>query len=271
MNILDSKFLKEYCATAANMYRLGWDERNGGNISYLLTEEEVKAVLDTDKVIRLIPLGFDAKELAGKYFLVSGTGKYFKNFVGDPENNVGVFRISTDGQDAELLWGYADGGRFTSELPAHLMSHIARLRVDPTNRVIMHTHPTNLLAMTYVHELDTVKFTHTLWQMNTECIVVFPDGVEVLPWMLCGTNAIGEATAEKIALSRTVIWSMHGIYCAGHDLDETFGLVETVEKAAQIYMMTAACGGAKNLITDDQLKQLAKRFSLTYRDGIIAE
>ena len=268
-NILDSKFLNEYCATAANMYRLGWDERNGGNISYLLTEEEVKEVLDVNNVVRLIPLGFDAKELAGKYFLVSGTGKYFKNFVGDPENNVGVFRISADGQNAELLWGYADGGRFTSELPAHLMSHISRLRVDPTNRVIMHTHPTNLLAMTYMHELDTVKFTHKLWQMNTECIVVFPDGVEVLPWMLCGTNSIGEATAEKIALSRTVIWSMHGIYCAGHDLDETFGLVETVEKAAQIYMMTEACGGAKNLITDDQLKQLAKRFNLTYRTGVI--
>jgi rhamnulose-1-phosphate aldolase len=62
---------------------------------------------------------------------------------------------------------------------------------------------------------------------------------------------------------------MHGIYCAGHDLDETFGLVETVEKAAQIYMMTEAAGGAKNLISDDQLKQLAKRFSLTYRDGVI--
>ncbi len=269
-NILEAKFLKEYCATAANMYRLGWDERNGGNISYLLTEDEVKAVLDVNKVIRLIPLGFDATKLAGKYFLVSGTGKYFKNFVEDPENNVGVFRISADGQNAELLWGYADGGRFTSELPAHLMSHIARLGVDPTNRVVMHTHPTNLLAMTYVHELDTNLFTHTLWQMNTECIVVFPDGVEVLPWMLCGTNEIGEATAEKIANCRTVIWSMHGIYCAGHDLDETFGLVETVEKAAQVYMMTAPIG-IKNKISDDQLKQLAKRFNLTYRSGIIAE
>ena len=52
-------------------------------------------------------------------------------------------------------------------------------------------------------------------------------------------------------------------------VSETFGLVETVEKAAQIYMMTEACGGAKNLISDDQLKLLAKRFNLTYRDGVI--
>ena len=123
-NILESKFLNEYCATAANMYRLGWDERNGGNISYLLTEEEVSEVLDTNKVIRLIPLGFDATELAGKYFLVSGTGKYFKNFVGDPENNVGVFRISADGQNAELLC--AEGGSRTHmKLPSRDFESLA--------------------------------------------------------------------------------------------------------------------------------------------------
>ncbi len=38
----------------------------------------------------------------------------------------------------------------------------------------MHCHPANLLAMTYVHSLDEKAFTRTLWQMCTECIVVFP-------------------------------------------------------------------------------------------------
>ena len=37
-DILQSKFIEEMCKTTANMYRLGWDERNGGNISYLLKE-----------------------------------------------------------------------------------------------------------------------------------------------------------------------------------------------------------------------------------------
>ena len=69
MNILDSKFLKEYCATAANMYRLGWDERNGGNIRYMLDEKEVAEYLDLNNVIRTIPTGFDAPELIGKIFI----------------------------------------------------------------------------------------------------------------------------------------------------------------------------------------------------------
>lgn len=263
-NIFTAPFVVELCETASNMYRLGWDERNGGNISVMLDEKDVREYLNINNILRTIPIGFDATELKGRYFIVTGTGKYFKNIEKDPENNLGVFRISEDGLNAELLWGYSDGGKFTSELPAHLMSHIERLKVDPANRVIMHTHPTNLLAMTYVHELDTKKFTHTLWQMSTECIVVFPDGVEVLPWMLCGTNDIGIATAERMKSARVVVWALHGIYGAGKTLDETFGLIETVEKSAQIYMLTSHLPRL-NTIKDIELKILAEHFGVQYR------
>ena len=218
--------------------------------------------------MRTIPTGFEAKELDGKYFLVTGTGKYFKNVEVDPAANLGIVRLTDGGRTAELLWGYTDGGQFTSEFPAHMMSHAARLRVDPENRVVMHCHPGNLLAMTYVHSLDEREFTRTLWQMCTECIVVFPDGVNVLPWMLCGTNEIGEATAEKMKTARLVVWSQHGIYGAGKDLDETFGLIETAEKAAEIYLKIAHLP-LKNTITDEQMHLLEQRFNVKGRDGYL--
>lgn len=267
-DILTAPFVKEMCDTTANMYRLGWDERNGGNISYMLDEAEVREYLDVNNVVRTIPTGFQADSLVGKIFIVTGTGKYFKNVEKDPENNLGIIRIAKDGTTAELLWGYRDGGRFTSELPAHLMSHMARLSVDKDNRVVIHSHPTNTLAMNYVHELDEKKFTHTLWEMCTECIVVFPDGVGILPWMLCGTNEIGEATARKMKEFRLVIWGMHGIYGAGKSLDETFGLIETVEKAAQIYMLTAGLE-RKNTIKDEDMVKLAEYFGVEYRKDFL--
>ena len=267
-NIINAPFVMEMRNTCANMYRLGWDERNGGNISYMLKNDEVAEYLDTNNVLRTIPLGFDAAALVGKIFIVTGTGKYFKNVYDDPETNLGIIKIAEDGKNAELLWGYKDGGRFTSELPAHLMSHIARLSVDPENRVVMHSHPTHTLAMNYVHELDEKKFTHTLWEMCTECIVVFPDGVGVLPWMLCGTNEIGEATAEKMKEFRLVVWGMHGIYGAGKTMDETFGLIETVEKAAQIYMLTAHLPRV-NTIKDEEMVTLAEFFKVKYRKDFL--
>ena len=229
-DILTAPFVKEMCDTTANMYRLGWDERNGGNISYMLDEEEVAQYLDINHVLREIPTGFKADALIGRIFIVTGTGKYFKNVKTDPENNLGIIRIAEDGTTAQLLWGYKDGGKFTSELPAHLMSHMARLSVDKDNRVVIHSHPTNTLAMNYVHELDEKKFTHTLWEMCTECIVVFPDGVGILPWMLCGTNEIGEATAEKMKEFRLVIWAMHGIYVLEKLLMRHLDLLKLLKK-----------------------------------------
>ncbi len=267
-DIMTAPFLVEMIRTAANMYDHGWDERNGGNISLMLEEGELEEYLDLARVHRTIPTGFSAPALEGKYFLVTGTGKYFKNVPYEPCKNLGIVRLVDGGRSAELLWGFTDGGAFTSEFPAHMMSHVARLGADPGNRVVMHCHPANLLAMTYVHELDERAFTRTLWQMCTECIVVFPDGVNVLPWMLCGTNEIGEATAEKMRTARLVVWAQHGIYGAGKDLDETFGLIETAEKAAEIYMKIAGLPW-KQTITDDQLHQLEKRFGVKARDGYL--
>ncbi|MGN1164700.1 MAG: rhamnulose-1-phosphate aldolase [Candidatus Ornithospirochaeta sp.] len=268
-DIRESRFLREMMDTTANMYRLGWDERNGGNISCLLDDYDLSEYLDMEKVLRTIPLGFDALPLAGRCFLVTGTGKYFKNVEKNPEENLGIVRITEDGKNADLLWGFSDGGRFTSEFPAHLMSHMSRLNKDDGNRVVMHCHPTYTLAMNYVHSLDEKEFTHTLWQMCTECIVVFPDGVGVLPWMLCGTKEIGEATARKMEEFRLVVWGMHGIYGAGKTMDETFGLIETVEKAAQIYMLTAHLE-RKNTIKDSEMKELAEFFKVDYRKDFLS-
>ena len=273
-NITDAPFLKEMCLTAANMYRLGWDERNGGNISYMLDENTVSEYHDIRDVKRVVPImgvneaNFDITPLAGKYFIVTGTGKYFKNTASDPENNLGIVRIPEKGRNLEILWGFNDGGRPTSEFPSHMMSHIARLKKDPKNRVVIHSHPTNLLAMNYVHELDEKRFTHTLWEMSTESIVVFPEGIGILPWMLCGTDAIGRATAKKMEEFRLVIWAMHGIYGAGRDLDETFGLIETVEKAAGIYMLTAHLPRI-NTIKDEDMVKLAEFFGVDYRKDFL--
>ena len=268
-NILNAPFLREMCDATANMYRLGWDERNGGNISYMLEEEEVAKYLDLNNVIRTIPTGFDATALIGKIFMVTGTGKYFKNVEKDPERNLGIVRIAKDGTTAELLWGYCDGGKFTSEFPAHMMSHIARLGVDPDHRIVMHTHPTYTIAMNTVCPLDEKDFTHRLWQSNTEAVVVFPDGVGILPCMVCGTNEIGGATAEKMKSFRLVIWTNHGIYGTGKNMDEAFGLIETVEKTAQIYMLTL--GHVVNVIPDEIIKGLADLWNLTPLAGVLPE
>jgi rhamnulose-1-phosphate aldolase len=74
-NPLEARFMQEMMRTTANMYRLGYDERNGGNISVLLDEAEVAGYIDLSRVSRTIPNGFEAMPLPGKLFRVTGTGK----------------------------------------------------------------------------------------------------------------------------------------------------------------------------------------------------
>jgi len=262
VNIIDSYFVQEMIKTTSNMYRLGWDERNGGNISYLLKEDELSKYLDDAHVLRKIPLNFDGSELIGRYFITTGSGKYFNNVKDHPEECLGIFRIGASGQELELFWGFENQSVPTSELPSHLMSHISRLKVDSENRIVMHCHATHLLAMTFTHDLKPREFTRTLWQMCTECLVVFPEGIEIIPWLVPGTTEIGQETARKMKQARLVIWPYHGVYGSGRTMDEAFGLIETAEKAAQIYTYVQAQGGMQQTISDNNLMDLAKAFGV---------
>ena len=71
-----------------------------------------------------------------------------------------------------------------------------------------------------------------------------------------------------MATARLVVWAQHGIYGAGKDLDETFGLIETAEKAAEIYMKIAHLP-LVNTIDDAQMQQLAAHFGVKLREGYV--
>ena len=250
------------------LYKHGWDERNGGNLSYIALEDEVLEICDGKTIIKEFKYDdLDLSLLIGKYLVITGTGKYFKNCLKNPVNNLGVMKV-LDKNTLGLVWGYADGGRPTSEAPTHLQCHIERLKVDNLHRLVIHCHTTNIICMTHILPLDSNKFTEILWKMQTESIVVFPEGVAVLPWILCGGTEIGVRTAELMSEYRSVIWAQHGIFCTGRSLDEVFGLIETIEKAAEIYMKICD----KNIvqsISNENLIELAEAFGISYRHGII--
>ena len=44
MKVLESKFMQDFIKMADDGYKLGWHERNGGNLSYRLKKGEVDAI-----------------------------------------------------------------------------------------------------------------------------------------------------------------------------------------------------------------------------------
>ncbi|MBQ2069828.1 MAG: class II aldolase/adducin family protein, partial [Bacilli bacterium] len=76
--------------------------------------------------------------------------------------------------------------------------------------------------------------------------------------------------AEKMKEFRTVVWLLHGVYGAGKTLDETFGLIETVEKAAQIYNLIGS-RPIKNTLSEDNFKELIDLFGISPRYDFFVE
>lgn len=273
MGMLDLDIMKRYIRVCNDGWLQGWHERNGGNLTYRLTDSEVEEMKPfLDKEPRpWVSMGVTGKNLAGAYFIATGSGKFFRNAAIDPEDSLCVVEINEAGDSYRIVWGLVNGGRPTSEFPTHFMNH--SVRVAATNgatRVIYHAHPANVIAMTYVLPLTDRDFTRALWKSATECPVVFPGGVGVVPWMVPGGTDIALATCEKMKTYEAAVWAQHGLFVSGPDFDITFGLMHTIEKAAQIWVL-AHSTGLKELqtIEDNDLRAIAREFGVALRESFL--
>lgn len=247
--------------TARDLWRKGWAERNAGNMSVRLSPEEGGAPASTESTWR--PIGAAVPGLAGERFLFTATGSFMRILEHDPERGLGLVEVDGSGEAYRILWGFAGGGLPTSELMPHMLAHAARqAATQGEDRAIVHTHPTNLIALTYALDLDTPTLSRLIWEMHTECVVFFPEGCGFVPWQLPGSRALAEATAKVLERRSLALWPHHGVVAAGPDLDHVFGLIETAEKAAEIYLKAAALGPVTKRLSTEQLSALAAAFGV---------
>lgn len=273
MRVLDAEFVKNFIRTANDGWEQGWHERNGGNLSYRIRLEEVEAVKEDFEPKEWQPIGTTVPKLAKEYFIVTGSGKYFRNVIIKPEDSICIIELDEKGENYRIVWGLVNGGRPTSELPTHLMNHeVKMIATGGKHRVIYHAHPTNIIALTFVLPLEDKVFTRELWEMATECPVVFPEGVGVVPWMVPGGRDIAVATSELMKKYNLAIWAHHGMFASGEDFDLTFGLMHTAEKSAEILVkMLSMQPNKRQTITPDNFRDLAKDFNVTLPEEFLYE
>jgi len=269
--ITDKEFMQGYIRLTDDAFKKGWHERNGGNFSYRIKKQELEEILPSLKpAVEWQVIGAAVPNLAGEYFVVSGSGKYMRNVILAPEDNIAVIKIDEKGENYSIVWGLEHGGRPTSELPTHLMNHAIKKEItNGKNRVIYHAHPINAIALTFILPLTAEAFTHELWEMMTEVPVIFPEGIGVVPWMVPGGKAIADATGELMKKYNAVIWAHHGVFCAGQDFDEAFGFMDTVEKAAEIAVKVISMGGKKQTISDKGFRDLGREFNIALNEEFL--
>ena len=272
MKFLEAEFVQGFIRMCDDGWNQGWHERNGGNLSYRVKPEEVASVKENFEAKEWQPIGTSVPTLANEYFLVTGSGKYFRNVSIKPEDSICMIELDDKGENYRILWGLVNGGRPTSELPSHLMNHEVKVLVNPEYRVIYHAHTTNIIALTFVLPLKDEIFTRELWEMATECPVVFPSGIGVVPWMVPGGRDIAVETSKLMKQYDLAIWAHHGMFAAGFDFDLTFGLMHTAEKSAEILVKMLSMRPDKlQTITAQNFRDLAKDFNVTLPEKFLYE
>lgn len=278
-------FLHDFSRLCDAACARGWHEANGGNLSYLLADEDVvsldawsqeEAVLqdarargDADAGI-WHELSAPVPGLAGARILLTASGSHLRNLSHDLSTNAGVIELDDAGRAWRVVWGFAKGGRPSSELETHLAVYArAAQSFDdgsiPQVRVVYHAHCPHVIALSTVIPSSSYAWTRTLWRCMTEGIIVFPQGIAALPWMVPGSPELAEETGKALAAVPACVWAQHGLMARAAGFDEAFGLVETIEKSAGVYLEARAASGGDEpayLVDDEQLRAICARYGL---------
>lgn len=246
---------------AGYLWEKGWAERNGGNISVnvtgLMTDEEKALPAIGSPIILPEPM----TALGGHIFFVTGTGKRMRYICQEPFGNGSLIRISPDGTFFEII--ATQPILPTSELPSHLLMHNYLRASGKDNKVVLHTHSTDLIGLTHCKPfLDSEYITRLLWSMIPECRIIVPRGIGIVPYEIPGTLELARATIKQLENHDVVFWEKHGILAVGNDLIECFDAIDILSKSAQIYFSARMAGYESEGMTSGQLDDLVEAFNL---------
>jgi rhamnulose-1-phosphate aldolase len=264
---LEKKIL-QVAEIAQYLWQNGWAERNAGNISVNVDDlitEDVFGDLSGYPVFKLVTPYI---ELAGKYFFVTGTGKRMRDLARAPMKNAIIIRIADDGKTYTMISRFkSDTYEFrpTSELPTHLGIHQLIAQRGSKEKVIIHTHANELVALTHNPEFKSAgALNNLLWGMHPETMVFVPKGLGFVPYTLPGSEDIARETIKNLQHHDIVLWEKHGVFAIGESVLDTFDNIDIICKSAKIYFMCRGAGFIPEGLNEDQLnelKELVKKFA----------
>ncbi|MCE5330571.1 MAG: rhamnulose-1-phosphate aldolase [Bacteroidales bacterium] len=253
--------VSDIAEVAGYLWQRGWAERNGGNISVNVTELMDKSANNL-LAFAQVQLPGTFKALANNFFYVTGTGKRMRYVAAKPMENGCIIRINASGDAYDII---ADNNIApTSELPSHISMHNYMRAVKGRNtKVVCHTHPTDLVALTHKKEfLEPNVLGHLLWSMIPETRIIVPLGLGIVPYNVPGTMNLANATIEQLDKHDVVMWEKHGCLAVGDDIIETFDMIDTLSKSAQIYLCAKQAGFEPECMSKTQMDELAVYFKL---------
>lgn len=245
------------------MWEKGWAERNGGNVSVNLTGL-VKVSRELEAYRHVKAPGYP-KEAGGMVFFSKRTGERIRDLVLPKEGGC-IVRMDDNAMGYHVLWEGPDiqSGQVTSEFISHIMIHLQNRKVNNSYRAVVHTHPTELLALSHhpKYNKDEALLNTTLWSMLPEVRVFVPRGVALTPYTLPGSKELALLTARGLAKRDVVLWGKHGVIASGTSALEAFDYIDVANKGATVFLKCLESGFKPEGMSKHDMEELARVLKL---------
>lgn len=254
------KVIRETADVAGYLWQRGWAEGNAGNISVNITDFLRGEVSEPDpNPYSGLPIKYPG--LALNYFFVTGTGKRMRDLADKPLKNALIIQLNEDAGGYRTITNRPDEELVlpTSELPTHLAIHQMIAERGSAEKVVMHTHATELTALTHAKEFcnqDTLN--KLLWSMHTETAMLVPKGIGFVPFLLPGSVEIAEETVKVLQNHDVAVWEKHGVFAIGETVSGSFDIIDILTKSAQIFLLCRKAAIIPDWFTDGQIASLKK-------------
>lgn len=253
--------INEVAEVAGYLWQKGWAERNGGNITLNITEWIDESIRNTAPISDRISIGRTLPHLKGCYFFCKGTNMRMRDLARRPMENGSIIRILDDCDSYVIVADHLV--KPTSEIASHLSMHNFLIGKGSSYKAALHTHPIDLVAMTHNSAfLEKDVLTNILWSMIPETRAFCPRGIGIIPYALPSSFALADATIKELEEYDVVAWEKHGVCAVGENIMETFDMIDTLSKSAQIYLTAQSMGFEPEGLSKERMDELKTAFNL---------
>jgi rhamnulose-1-phosphate aldolase len=228
--------LSDIARIAGMLDRRGWAERNAGNISWAIDYS-------------------DDKKNPQPAFLITARNARMRDIARDPACGVLLITADPDTGTFELKAGC---GEPTSEVAMHLrLQQQLRLR-HADERVILHTHPRYITALTHHPEYrDENAINRLLRSMHPEISVFLWEGIGWAPFEVPGSVELAKAAELALTNHHVALLDRHGVIATGNTPDETFDRIDLAERGAEMWFLCHSAGFDPIGLSSTELDRIA--------------
>jgi rhamnulose-1-phosphate aldolase len=241
-------------------------EASAGNISVYMADADLGEVDEIFPCTEDMELPSKAPSLAGGCVVATGSGTRLRDVGDDPEPCVGVVEIAPGGATGTLHFSERrDYENLTSELNSHLAVHEDQVgRRQLTRHALVHAQPPFLTLLSHIPAYrEQIAFNRAVLRWEPESIVMLPEGIGVLPFIVPGSHELMQANVKGLRDFQIVLWSKHGVM-ARSDISPTKAVdrIEYAEAGARYEYLNTTIGGRAEGLTDAEMHAVIRGFDV---------